>query len=93
MSHDIVARLRERARLARKEDTATALGDARLFDEAAAEIESLRDKLERRTRQAIADMDWLLAEGHIEGPLIPRPYTAQAAQQTAIDARRSKGRR
>ncbi len=64
MSNDIVARLRERARLAREENTATALGDAIHFEEAAAEIARLRDKLERRTRQAIADMDWLLERRH-----------------------------
>ena len=42
---DVVARLRERAAIARGEKTGTALGDAYHFDEAAEEIERLRTLL------------------------------------------------
>jgi hypothetical protein len=53
MTKDIVERLRERAQFAREERTGTGLGDALHFEEAAVEIERLRNA--KRRALALAD--------------------------------------
>jgi len=62
---NLVERLRERARAAREERTATALGDALHFEEAADEIELLRHQVEE-AEAALSDTLNMLRAAHMQ---------------------------
>jgi len=75
-SRPLVERLRERAALARIEGTGTAVGDAVHFEEAAAEITDLRDKL----ASAIKERDSICEKA------VEKTFALDAAEARAAEA-------